>query len=167
MLDLDESTVDEYLELCQRGLVRPETLRSGMDGRSGIWGETINPKWADQRTLQDFFPLKSGRAGASSGQPAIERLEGDQRAPRVGVSMEEGTDWETREPGEAYRVYRSRDVLGVLPEDFELVISYGASWTGVDQETMLRVCEAYERRLSTWVGRQTRQEGIEGRRRSS
>jgi hypothetical protein len=32
MLDLDESTVDEYLELCQRGLLRPETLRSGMDG---------------------------------------------------------------------------------------------------------------------------------------
>ena len=130
-------------------------------------GQTINPKWADQRTLEDFFPLKSGRVGASSGKPAIERPEGDQRATRVGVSMEEGADWETREPGEAYRVYRSRDVLGVLPEEVDLVISYGARWTGVDQETVLRVTEAYERRFSTWLGRQTRQEGIEGRRRSS
>jgi RNA polymerase I-specific transcription initiation factor RRN7 len=132
-----------------------------------MWGKTINPKLADQRTLEDFFPLKSGRVGASSGEPAIERLEGDQRAPRVGVSMEEETDWETREPGEAYRVYRSRDVLGVLPEEMDLVISYGASWVGVDEETVLRLSEAYERRLWSWVGRQRRQEGIEGRRRSS
>jgi RNA polymerase I-specific transcription initiation factor RRN7 len=130
-------------------------------------GQIINPKWADQRTLEDFFPLKSGRVWACSGKPGIERLEGDQRAPRVGVSMEEGSDRETREPGEAYRVYRSRDVLGVLPEEMGLVISYGARWIGVDQETLLRVTEAYERRLSTWLGRQTRQEGIEGRRRSS
>jgi RNA polymerase I-specific transcription initiation factor RRN7 len=127
----------------------------------------INPKWADQRTLDDFFPLKSGRVGASSGKPAIERPQGDQRASRAGMSMEEGSDWETREPGETYRVYRSRDVLGVLPEEMELVISYGARWIGVDEETLLRVTERYERRLSTWVGRQTRQEGIEGRRRSS
>jgi RNA polymerase I-specific transcription initiation factor RRN7 len=130
-------------------------------------GQTINPNWADQRTLQDFFPLKSGRVWASSGKPGIGRVEGDQRAPRVGVSMEEGSDRETREPGEAYRVYRSRDVLGVLPEQFELAISYGASWVGVDQETILSVTEAYERRLSTWLGRQTRQEGIEGRHWSS
>jgi RNA polymerase I-specific transcription initiation factor RRN7 len=130
-------------------------------------GQTINPKRADQRTLDDFFPLKSGRVGPSSGKPAIERPQGDQRAPRAGTSMEEGADWETREPGEAYRVYRSRDVLGVLPEEMDLVISYGARWAGVDEETIIRVSEGYERRLSTWLGRQGRQEGIEGRRRSS
>ena len=133
----------------------------------GQMGQTINPKWADQRTLEDFFPLKSGRIGASSGKPAIGRPQGDQRAPRAGMSMEEGTERETREPGEAYRVYRSRDVLGALPEEMALVISYGARWTGVDEETVLRVSEGYERRLWTWVGRQRRQEGIEARRRSS
>lgn len=166
-MELTESSVDEYLELCQRGLLRPERVRSGMDGRTGIWEYTINPKWADQRTLEDIFPLKSGRVGAKSGKPGIERLEGDQRAPRVGVSMEEGSDWETREPGEAYRVYRSRDVLGVLPEEMELAISYGARWIGVDQETILSLTEVYERRLASWLARQNRREGIEGRRRSS
>ena len=82
--------------------------------------------------------------------------------------MEEGTDRERREPGEAYRVYRSRDVLGILPDEMELVISYGARWTGVGQEAILAVIEAYERRLwtSLGLGRQRRQEGIEGRRRS-
>src|SRR6266403_323306 len=129
-----------------------------------MW-QTINPKRADQQTLEDFFPLKSGRAAANSGKPAIERQQDDQRAPRAGVAMEEATERETREPGEAYRVYRSRDVLGVLPEELEEVISYGARWAGVDDETILSVSEGYERRLSTWVGRQTRQEGIEGRRR--
>ncbi|KAH9999887.1 hypothetical protein BJV77DRAFT_498700 [Russula vinacea] len=147
VLELDESALDEYLELCQRGLLGPETLRS------------------DQRTLQDFFPLKSGRVGASRGKTAIERLEEDQRVPRAGVPMEGGT--EQREPGEAYAVYSSRDVLGVLPEDMALVISYGASWIGVDDETILKVSEGYERRLSTWLGRQKRGEGIEGRRWSS
>jgi hypothetical protein len=32
ILDLDENTLDEYLDLCQRGLVKRETLRSGRDG---------------------------------------------------------------------------------------------------------------------------------------
>lgn len=147
----------------------PETRDAALRYGREDWqfGQTINPKWADQRTLEDFFPLKSGRAGASSGKPAIERPQGDQRAPRAGMSMEEGSDWETREPGETYRVYRSRDVLGVLPEEMELVISYGARWIGVDEETLLRVTEGYERRLWNSVGRQRRQEGIEGRRRSS
>ena len=144
---------------------RDAAFRYGREDTLQIW-QTINPKWADQRTFEDFFPLKSGRVRASSGKPAIERPQGDQRAPRVGVSMEEGTDRERHEPGEAYRVYRSRDVLGVLPEDMGLVISYGSRWIGVDEETILRVTERYERRLSTWLGRQTRQEGIEGRRRS-
>ncbi len=130
---------------------RDTTLRYGRED----WqmGQIINPKWADQRTLEDFFPLKSGRVGPSSGKPAIERLEDDQRAPRAGVAMEDGTDREGREPGEAYRVYRSRDVLGVLPEEMDLLISYGARWVGVDEETILRVSEGYERRLSTWLGR--------------
>lgn len=147
----------------------PETRDAALRYGRVDWrlGQTINLKWADQRTLEDFFPLKSGRVGASSGKPVIERPQGDQRAPRAGRSMEEGTDWETREPGEAYRVYRSRDVLGVLPEEMDLVISHGARWTGVDEETILSVGEVYERRLWTWVGRQRRQEGIEGRRRSS
>lgn len=115
-----------------------------------MW-QTINPKGADQRTLEDFFPLQSGRDGASSGKMAIERPQDDQRVPRAGVAMEGGKE---REPGEAYGVYRSRDVLGVLPEEMDTVISHGARWVGVDDETILKVSEGYERRLWNWVGRQ-------------
>jgi hypothetical protein len=39
VLDLDGSMLDEYLDLCQRGLLKPETmLRAGRDGRTGRWG---------------------------------------------------------------------------------------------------------------------------------
>jgi len=81
------------------------------------------------------------------------------------VAMEEVTERESGEPGEAYRVYRSRDVLGLLPVEVGEVVSHGARWTGVEEETILKVSEAYERRLSSWLARQTRQEeGIEARR---
>lgn len=79
--------------------------------------------------------------------------------------MEGGT--EELAPGEAYAVYRSRDVLGALPEEMDFVISYGARWVGVDDETMVKVSEGYERRLCNWLGRQKRREGIEARRSSS
>jgi RNA polymerase I-specific transcription initiation factor RRN7 len=71
---------------------------------------------------------------------------------------------EELEPGEAYAIYRSRDVLGELPEDVESVMSYGARWVGVDEETVGRVSEGYERRLWSWWGRLRREEGIEARR---
>lgn len=32
VLDLDEIMLDEYLKLCQRGLLRPEMLHSGRNG---------------------------------------------------------------------------------------------------------------------------------------
>ena len=36
VLDLDESMLDEYLDLCQRGLLKPEMkLRAGRNGRTG------------------------------------------------------------------------------------------------------------------------------------
>jgi hypothetical protein len=35
VLDLDESLLDDYMELCQRGLLRPDILRSGRNGRTG------------------------------------------------------------------------------------------------------------------------------------
>jgi hypothetical protein len=38
VLDLDESMLDDYLDLCQRGLLRPEILRSGRNGRTGRCG---------------------------------------------------------------------------------------------------------------------------------
>ncbi|KAI0254701.1 hypothetical protein BJV78DRAFT_1273782 [Lactifluus subvellereus] len=123
ILDLDKSMLDEYLDICQKGLLRPEMLRSG-------------------------------------GETAIERPNGDQRALSAGVPVAGGR----QEPGEGYAIYRSRDVLGALPEEMEMVISYGARWVGVEEEMILKVSEGYERRLWSWWARIRREEGIEARR---
>ncbi|KAI9507923.1 hypothetical protein F5148DRAFT_1304849 [Russula earlei] len=147
VLDLDGPMLDEYLDLCQRGLLRPETLRS------------------DQRTLEEFFPLEPGRIDTSNGLTAMERPQGDQHVLRAGLPKEGRREGE-REPGEGYAVYSTRDVLGVLPEEMELVVSYGARWVGVDEEFILKVSEAYERRLLKWWAGLRKSEGSEGRRRT-
>lgn len=104
----------------------------------------------------------SGRIDASNGNSVFERAQDDQRGLRGGTPVEAGST--EREPGEAYAIYRSRDILGVLPESMEAVISYGAKWIGVDEELVLKVSEGFERRLWKWWGRVRRQEGIEARR---
>jgi|SRR5712671_478077 len=120
--------------------------------------QITNPKGADQQTLEEFFPLQPGRIDTDNDNGmtrAIKHLQGDQRAPRAGVEEEGGE----REPGEAYAIYRSRDVLGTLPEEMELMIAHGARWVGVEEELILRVSEVYERRLWSWGGRLRRQGG--------
>lgn len=160
VLDLDESMLGDYMELCQRGLLRPEMLRSGRNGETGPNAD--DPKWADQRTLEDFFPLEPGRVCASGGKTGIERQEGDQRAMRAGISAEGGrTDRKEREPGEGYAIYRSRDELGELPEEVGSVIWLGARWVGVDEEKILKVSEGYERRLWNWWVRGRRGPSLE------
>jgi hypothetical protein len=110
-----------------------------------------NPKWADQRTLEEFFPVESDRDCASGGETGIEREEGDhERAMRAGTAVEGGG----REPGERYSIYRSGDELGEMPEEMRSVVSFGARWVGVDEEKMMKVSEGYERRLlNWWIGR--------------
>jgi len=109
--------------------------------------------WTDQRTLEDFFPLETGRVrvgAVKDREMGIGRAQGDQRALRAGIPVVGRTERKEREPGEAYAIYRSRDDMGELPEEIEAVISFGARWVGVDEEKLLKVSEGYERRLWGW-----------------
>jgi RNA polymerase I-specific transcription initiation factor RRN7 len=53
-------------------------------------------------------------------------------------------------PGEGYRIYQSSDVLGDLPEPFEVLLRRAAGWAGIEMEDMGAVVERYERRLVRW-----------------
>lgn len=53
-------------------------------------------------------------------------------------------------PGESYKIYNARDVLGALPVDFEVVVGRAAQWTGVGEDYICRVVEYFERRLKRW-----------------
>ena len=126
---MDESKLDEYLDLCQNGLLRPETSRA----------------------LDDFFPLGPGSEAEAVETAAVGWANNDQHA-MAGGTAESGK----HEPGQGYSIYRSRDSLGTVPEEYQMVISHGAKWIGVDEEMLLRVSERYERRLWNWSGSATR-----------
>lgn len=67
-------------------------------------------------------------------------------------------DEEGLRPGEGYRIYHSRDVMGTLPEDYEMVLARGARWTGVEEEYLGGVVEKYERRVIRWFEGQRRRD---------
>jgi hypothetical protein len=119
-----------------------------------------NRKRVDRRSLEEFFPLESFRGVDGDGETDVDRQKSDQRALTAGVAMAAGEG--QHETGEAYSIYRCRDVLGALPEEIELVISYGARLVGVDEEMILKVSEGYERRLWNWWVH-IRKKGIEDR----
>ncbi|KAI0268248.1 hypothetical protein BC834DRAFT_952535 [Gloeopeniophorella convolvens] len=145
-LDLDDGMLAEYLDLCERALLGQELLRP------------------DQRVLDEYFPLSPGRGELEScGETEEEWAEAGQRGLAAGVPVEGRA--ETHEPGQAYAIYRTRDVLGSLPDEYEMVIGHGAGWVGVEAEMVLSVVERYERRLSGWWERVRREEGTEVRRR--
>ncbi|KAI9467023.1 hypothetical protein BJY52DRAFT_39445 [Lactarius psammicola] len=128
--DLDETKLDEYLDFCQNGLLRPGTSRA----------------------LEDFFPLGPSSVQAEAVETAaVERVESDQHAMAGGTA-----ESVKHEPGQDYAIYRSRDSLGTIPEEYQVVISHGAKWIGVDEEMVLKVSERYERRLWNWSASATR-----------
>jgi len=127
--DLDETRLDEYLDLCQNGLLRSETSRA----------------------LEDFFPLGPGSVAEAVETAAVEWVKSDQHAMAGGT-----TEAGKHEPGQGYAIYRSRDNLGTIPEEYQMVVSHGAKWIGVDEEMLLKVSERYERRLWNWSASATR-----------
>ncbi|KAH8999102.1 hypothetical protein EDB92DRAFT_2005820 [Lactarius akahatsu] len=129
--DLDETRLDEYLDFCQNGLLRPGTT---------------------SRVLEDFFLLGPDPVQAEAVETtAVDRVESDHHTMARGTA-----DSENHEPGEGYAIYRSRDSLGTIPEEYQMVISYGAKWIGVEEEMLLKVSERYERRLGNWSASATR-----------
>ncbi|OBZ70088.1 hypothetical protein A0H81_09999 [Grifola frondosa] len=57
---------------------------------------------------------------------------------------------EALHPGQCYVIYNTLDLLGSLPEEYELVISRAARWAGVDDDYVCGVVERFERRLVRW-----------------
>jgi len=51
-------------------------------------------------------------------------------------------------PGEEYRIWNGRDVLGTLPDEYEMVVGRGARWVGVSIEYLNGLVEKYEKRIA-------------------
>jgi len=94
-----------------------------------------NPKWADQRTLEEFFPVESGRVCASGGETGIERQEGDQRAMRAGTAVEGGRT-ERKESIEVRLGFLRSPLGGVVDKTGCRVEQVDGTATICDQETL-------------------------------
>ena len=57
---------------------------------------------------------------------------------------------EVPRPGQAYKIFSALDLLGVLPRDYELILSRASHWTGVNEDYISGVIERFERRLCRW-----------------
>lgn len=126
--DLDDEMTDGYLSFCEKALL----------GNS-----------ASNDVLDNFFPLGNdhtkGHVGRDEGKTcARERL----AAGRV----QEGDVGLVR-PGQEYKIWNARDVLGALPGEYALVVDRAAGWAGVPREYMEGVIEMYEKRVFRWYER--------------
>ncbi|KAH7921820.1 hypothetical protein BV22DRAFT_1106975 [Leucogyrophana mollusca] len=125
--DLDDATIDRYLDFCERVLVGPQNDDS------------------EHRILDNYFSL-SNRNAEISPQAITSKL-GARALPSTRLN---GDDQGVLRPGESYTIYNSRDVLGKLPEDYELVVERSAKWTGVSNDYLCGIVELYERRFARW-----------------
>ncbi|TCD69659.1 hypothetical protein EIP91_006676 [Steccherinum ochraceum] len=130
-LDLQGDQLDDYLDFCEKALL------------------PRNDRIADPPTVKEFFPFQRGLArdhrDVHSDAPTYEAL------PAITPSStQKDDDAHARRPGHAYAVYSSSDILGTVPEDYEVVIERAAKWTGVGEELIHTVVETLERRLARW-----------------
>ncbi|KAH7887669.1 hypothetical protein F5I97DRAFT_2010694 [Phlebopus sp. FC_14] len=123
--DLDDATLDEYLDFCQRALVGSQD--------------------EGHRILDSYFPLTNRNAAVTPSG-----LMADLKAKRLPSTTENVHDVDILEPGESYTIYHSGDVLGSLAPELDLVVQKSARWTGVSCDVICGVVERYERRLVRW-----------------
>ncbi|OAX44565.1 hypothetical protein K503DRAFT_678715 [Rhizopogon vinicolor AM-OR11-026] len=134
--DIDDATLDEFLDFCERVLVRPKN------------GE------ADQQILDNYFPLSTGNL---DGRPRVTTPHAVAQGLASTRINEDETDNDLQ-PGESYTIYHSRDVLGNLPEEQALIITRSAKWVGVSDDYLCGVVERFERRLQRWYDKEQRRE---------
>ncbi|KIJ20244.1 hypothetical protein PAXINDRAFT_96478 [Paxillus involutus ATCC 200175] len=121
--DLDDATLDEYVDFCQKVLAGPHS--------------------DEHRILDNYFPMTNGETKVTSHTV-------DVKDRPFSSTKENDEDSGTLEPGESYTIYHSRDILGELSPELEILIQRCARWVGVDNDFVCGVVERYERRLMRW-----------------
>jgi RNA polymerase I-specific transcription initiation factor RRN7 len=53
-------------------------------------------------------------------------------------------------PGESFTIFNARDIFGILPNEYVLVVGRAGRWAGVSDEYLSGVVENYERRVVRW-----------------
>ncbi|PCH41046.1 hypothetical protein WOLCODRAFT_118149 [Wolfiporia cocos MD-104 SS10] len=133
VLDMDAETLDQYLEFCETALLPREDRR------------------AESNVVMQHFPLQENHSLTNMQRLQQEITLGDpQPLPATLPALALRED-ECLRPGDSISIYNNLDVLGDLPEQYELVVRRAAHWAGVDEDYVSGVVERYERRImSLW-----------------
>jgi RNA polymerase I-specific transcription initiation factor RRN7 len=105
---------------------------------------------AEDSLLTSYFPLPRPSDDLAKGETPEGEIDRHLAPTTV------GDKW--LRPGEGYQMYNSRDTLGTLPRDYELVLERSARWVGVRGDFLGGVVETYERRLQRWWKRRARED---------
>lgn len=99
--------------------------------------------------LDRYFPLAEEEKEGGSREARRDR---DETATRKGC----GAGGEGVRPGEQYKLWKGRDVLGEIPVEYRRVVERAASVAGVSEETLSVVLGALERRVLSWITQKKR-----------
>ncbi|KAH6914843.1 hypothetical protein BKA70DRAFT_1257190 [Coprinopsis sp. MPI-PUGE-AT-0042] len=128
---MSDDLLDEYLSFCEKALLGREARNADV--------------------LDTYFPLRHG-------SESILHLDGDSNGPPE--RPHQATSLTNRnhdpKPGESYKIWNARDVLGALPEDYAVVVDTAARWIGSTEERLEGVIETYEKRLFRWYEKKQR-----------
>lgn len=96
--------------------------------------------------LDRYFPL------TEEAERQEARGDRDETATRKGC----GAGGEGVRPGEQYKLWKGRDVLGSVPVEYMRVVERAASVAGVSEETLSVVLGGLERRVLSWITQKKR-----------
>ncbi|KAE9389637.1 hypothetical protein BT96DRAFT_866263, partial [Gymnopus androsaceus JB14] len=123
----NDDMLDGYLEFCERILLRP--------------GRTDNVLQGQKQMLADYFPVNKTFDSPRSGEfsPPLKLSRRPPNADDIGMTG-------LPRPGEKYSIYHSRDALGSVPDEYEMVIKRGSELVQIPPEYLHGLVEKYERR---------------------
>lgn len=139
MGDLEDDTLDEYLDFCERVLVGPQ--------EAGAFSECYYcdryARVTADRILDNYFPLtnegcRQRAVGEGLMTNALSSIKVNHDKPGI------------LRPGESYTIHHSGDILGSLVPDLDMLIERASRWTGMRGDYLCSVVERYERRLVRW-----------------
>ncbi|KAG9043430.1 hypothetical protein FS837_009643 [Tulasnella sp. UAMH 9824] len=163
VLDLNETEIDDYLDFARTALLisdkeKPDNKRKARNYKSILdryplqeredeprqpaWGEKLHA--VPERLQQNPVISQPENSPSSSARPMSSRRKTpESRTPSPSSAG-------PVPPASSYTVFNSHDILGSLPQSYELVLEVGAKWVGVGKEDVAALVDTYERRLLKW-----------------
>ncbi|KAG8865225.1 hypothetical protein FRB96_000115 [Tulasnella sp. 330] len=143
--DMSDAEIDVYLGFCEKALLPKESLEENDSGFQSV--ARFFPVGKDHAS-QESIISQSSHSSVSPKLPAMPLY------TPVSGRASSGNDEPPLLPGQDHTVFHSQDILGYLPQEYELVLEVAGDWVGVGKESVAILVERFERRLGRWVDQQ-------------